>query len=78
VLYGAIGQYRPNSGALYAVLPPASGGGAWSYKTLHTFGTPASDGQDPTDAPVIRNGILYGATLYGGKDNLGTVYSLIP
>jgi uncharacterized repeat protein (TIGR03803 family) len=78
VLYGALGQYRHFAGSLYAVLPPASGGGVWSYKTLYTFGTPASAGQDPSSAPVIRNGILYGTTLDGGKANSGTVYSLTP
>lgn len=48
------------------------------FQQLYSFnGSP--DGDDPQYAPVAgANGVLYGTTLFGGPNNSGTVYELIP
>lgn len=63
-------------GSVYELLPRSSGG--WTFKTLHAFGA-GTDGQNPNVAPVLdSSGNLYGVTLDGGTNNLGTVYKLTP
>jgi uncharacterized repeat protein (TIGR03803 family) len=65
-------------------------GGAYGYGTvfkvtsagketvLHSFNSafPILDGAYPYAGLVLKNGILYGTTRYGGASNLGTVFSI--
>jgi len=44
---------------------------------VHSFGS-GTDSQEPEGNLVAVNGILYGATLFGGDQGFGTVYSLDP
>jgi hypothetical protein len=83
VLYGTTYNGGTNtSGAVFALLPPTSGGGSWTYKALHNFGS-GNDGAFPHSGVVIsEGGVLYGTTTYGGGTSCtfgcGTVYSLTP
>ena len=45
---------------------------------LHSFNSafPVLDGAYPYAGLVLKNGILYGTTRYGGPSNLGTVFSI--
>jgi hypothetical protein len=81
--------YGPGCGTAYAVTPPSEPGGAASYAILHTFkGPEQGDGAYPM-GPLIpgNNGVLYGATFYGGtgscsqsnvRTGCGAIYSLTP
>jgi uncharacterized repeat protein (TIGR03803 family) len=81
-LYGTTfngGRYQ--DGVLFSLTPPASAGGPWTQRVLHSFD--GIDGGDPTGAVVFGpGGVLYGTTVgktnYGGKPIDGTVFSLTP
>jgi len=54
-------------------------GGIWNQTTLHAFLGGSADGQNPQSGLVEdRRGNLYGATIYGGPNNCGTIYELSP
>jgi uncharacterized repeat protein (TIGR03803 family) len=61
------------AGAVFALKPPASGGGAWIEKVVATTGSPLG--------PIVwdANGVLYG-TAYdgGGVGAYGTAFSIVP
>jgi uncharacterized repeat protein (TIGR03803 family) len=56
--------------------------GSWTETILHAMhkgGGGSPDGQNPFDSVVFDNaGNLYGTTLAGGPDDLGTVFELTP
>jgi uncharacterized repeat protein (TIGR03803 family) len=56
--------------------------GSWTESILHALhqgGGGSPDGQNPFDSVVFDNaGNLYGTTLAGGPDDLGTVFKLTP
>jgi uncharacterized repeat protein (TIGR03803 family) len=63
---------------LVFALTPATGGG-WTMTTIHAFAGPPGDGSMPVDALIVdATGNLYGTTLFGGTDHLGTVFKLAP
>ena len=64
-------------GTVFQLVPPAKTGGTWAKKTIYSFS--GTDGVGP-DAGVVADslGNLYGTTLSGGVDGLGTVYQLTP
>jgi uncharacterized repeat protein (TIGR03803 family) len=67
-------------GAVYELSPPAAPGGAWTETTLHTFAG-GTDGGNPKGPLVLRKGLLYGATSYGGTPNAGsggTIFRVTP
>jgi uncharacterized repeat protein (TIGR03803 family) len=80
VLYGTTSSYA----TVYALVPPASSGGAWTEHDVHTF-TP-SLATNPEGGVVIgKDGVLYGTTGLGGgggsdcsPHGCGTVFSLTP
>ena len=84
VLYGTTsqgGDYGAGNGdgAVFALSPPATPGGSWSYASLYSFGGYPSDGVNPYMGVVIGgDGVLYGSTGYGGSSNGGTIFSLTP
>jgi uncharacterized repeat protein (TIGR03803 family) len=59
-------------GTVYA-LDPSSG----AETVLYSFGS-EPDGAQPYDSLLDMNGTLYGTTVAGGTDNLGTVFSVNP
>ncbi len=81
------------SGSLYGTTsfgggcgPPGTGtvfeltqtGGVWTEGILHCFAGNA-DGSYPQGGVTLdKNGVLYGTTVEGGTDNLGTVWKITP
>jgi uncharacterized repeat protein (TIGR03803 family) len=84
--YGGMTISRTAHGVLYGAGGPTTHGelyqlrqrhGAWKYSTLYTFHGP--DGDAPR-GPFFEDaeGSLYGATIYGGSANSGTVFEWNP
>jgi len=66
-------------GTVFSLTPPASPGGAWTEAVLHNFTGYPSDGANPFAGVVMgSDGVLYGATYYGGPSNVGTLFALKP
>ena len=67
-------------GTVFAVLPPASPGGAWVARMLHSFKGYPTDGSTPSSLAIGSGGVLYGTTNSGGIDCgvCGAVFSLTP
>jgi uncharacterized repeat protein (TIGR03803 family) len=78
VLYGTTAYGGVfNSGAVFQLSPPTSGG-AWTETVLYSFGG-TNDGTYPYAAVIAdANGVLYGTTNYGGASGMGVVYELTP
>jgi len=63
------------SGTIFELTPE---GGGWTEKVLHSFGN-GTDGAAPHAALILDGaGNLYGTTLDGGVDGLGTVFETTP
>jgi uncharacterized repeat protein (TIGR03803 family) len=62
-------------GVLLKFIPPASPGGTWTRKLVHSF-SGGSDGGVPNGIVLGSDGILYGATDWGGSNGGGTMYSV--
>jgi len=79
-LYGTSaygGTNGTSSGTVYELLPPATGGGAWTAVTLYSFTGINGDGVRPIAGLVMgANGEIYGATTNGGTGEYGTVYEV--
>ena len=83
VLYGTALNFGASTscsgvdcGTVFALLPPASPGDAWSEIVLHSF-TGGNDGAGPWASVVIgEHGGLYGTTSVGGSSNAGTVFQV--
>jgi len=70
-LYGttvAGGAY--GSGTVFEITPTGS------EKVVYSFGAAAGDGTFPYGSLLNVNGVLYGTTSQGGKNNAGTVFSV--
>jgi uncharacterized repeat protein (TIGR03803 family) len=93
VLYGTTydgGTGNCNSGSggcgtIYSLAPPENSGGEWIHTVLHAFTGQSSgalgDGANPyAGITVGSNGVLYGATFWGGRGRSqnGVVFSLVP
>ncbi len=69
-------------GTVFELTPPATPGGSWTARVLHTFSRQNGDGTSPRpDLAIGENGELYGTTVYGGDavgDGHGTVFRLTP
>jgi hypothetical protein len=53
--------------------------GGWTEDVLYSFGSRASDGSDPIDAPVLDpKGNIFGTTYRGGRYGDGTVFEMRP
>jgi uncharacterized repeat protein (TIGR03803 family) len=82
-LYGAAGEGDGNGsicghgcGTAVELSPPASGSGPWTEKTLYRF--PGSSSAKNPLAVAYANGLLYGATAYGGAQGQGALFVLSP
>ena len=74
-LYGTLADGGPaHAGAIFRLKPPAIKGGSWTEKTIYTFSGP--DGSGPLCQLLLYKGSLYGTTVIGGANNVGTVFQL--
>jgi uncharacterized repeat protein (TIGR03803 family) len=84
-IYGttALGGFY-GGGVVFEVSPPAQRGGAWTEKSLHSFGSGLDGFFSLAGVAVDADGNLFGTTEYGGDYNsycqsgCGTVYELSP
>jgi uncharacterized repeat protein (TIGR03803 family) len=81
-LIGATASSSKSAGTYGTIyeLTPASGTGEWMETILYNF-TGGSAGSFPTGKLIIRKGVVYGTSVYGGDGkNLGwgTVFRIIP
>src|SRR5215469_8594797 len=64
-------------GTVFALKPGKSG--TWTEQILHRFAGGNLDGGNPYAGVIFDNkGRLFGTTLFGGQDSLGTVFRLAP
>jgi len=80
-IYGAtVNNGLYGYGAVFKLTP--SGGGSWTYTSLHDFcsaGPPCSDGANPNASLVFdANGNIYGTTGGGGANGYGDVFEITP
>jgi uncharacterized repeat protein (TIGR03803 family) len=81
-LYGTTLEGGRAGGTVFALLPPQSGGTAWTENVLYAF-SGGSDGSYPNAELLDVNGTLYGTTSSGGLQACGgfacgTVFALTP
>ncbi len=82
ILYGLTNNGgASNNGVVFSLTPPTGApsepAGAWTQAVLYTF-TGGSDGAQPSGLVAGGDGVLYGATLFGGVSTNGVVFSLTP
>jgi len=76
--YGGFGNDGEGQGTIFQLSPRSPRGAKWQESQLHIFGKTQNDGTQPQGGLLRDNaGNLYGATLSGGDNNLGTVYELV-
>jgi uncharacterized repeat protein (TIGR03803 family) len=75
-LYGTTVYGGANGdGTVFELTPSGSGG--WRERVLHSFGV--TDGAYPHSGLIFDSaGNLYGTTVYGGANDYGTVFELMP
>ena len=67
------------SGSVFQLAPPVNAGGSWTFTTLHAFPFgPTTDGALPMGGLLLKNGVLYGATVNGGAIGGGAIFSIQP
>lgn len=78
-LYGTAAEGGcPGHPGVGIVFQLTQAGGVWTETILHCFAGGA-DGSYPQGGIILdKNGVLYGATVFGGTDNLGTVWKITP
>jgi len=77
-LYGTVqngGHY--GYGLVFALRPPTTSGAPWTEINIYNF-TGGLDGRSPISSLILKSGVLYGTTFYGGISRAGTVYSVAP
>jgi len=75
--YGGFGSNGMGQGTIFELSPFSPSKSKWKESELHAFGVLHSDGTQPQGGLLRDNaGNLYGTTLVGGDNNLGTVYEL--
>jgi uncharacterized repeat protein (TIGR03803 family) len=77
VLYGTAVLGGANAG-VGTVFKLTDAGGSWTETTLHSFAADAQDGAQPKAGLVQSGDVLYGTTLGGGANFLGTVFAVRP
>jgi len=53
-------------------------GGTWTRTQLYAFRGFPADGSVPFSGVTLNNGVLYGTTVFGGRNHPGTLYEVIP
>ena len=65
-------------GVVYRLTPPTTTGGPWGQRVLYAFGL-GNGGAHPMASLTLHGaGVLYGTASYGGTNNDGTVFQLVP
>jgi uncharacterized repeat protein (TIGR03803 family) len=67
-------------GTVFKLSPPSVKGAAWTESILYSFQGGTTDGANPDYVtPAFDNhGNLYGTTFFGGANDAGTVFRLVP
>jgi uncharacterized repeat protein (TIGR03803 family) len=76
-LYGTTQAGALGYGTVFKLTPPAKANGVWTINVLHSF-TQTEGSPSYGDLVFDKSGALYGATLFGGTFNHGTVFKLTP
>src|SRR5580704_9252321 len=71
------GSGRCGNGCGVAYKLTATSSSSWTYSTLHVF-SGGADGSQPSPLVFYGDGDLFGTTLLGGGDFLGTVFEITP
>ncbi len=66
-----------DAGVVFEMVAPKTSGGPWAERVLHNFGAAAKDGNTPAGSLLLRGGVLYGTTMYGGAGKNGVVFQLV-
>ena len=69
-LYGAAGQGTWNAGTLFSIHTDGTG-----FTNFYNF-TNGNDGNGPNGALILLENRLYGTTIGGGSNHVGTVFSV--
>ena len=78
-LYGASAYASGNSYGVVFELSPGKKGAPWTFKSLHAFETGSGDGLAPFGTLILdTEGNLYGTTVDGGANTIGTVFKVTP
>jgi uncharacterized repeat protein (TIGR03803 family) len=75
-LYGA--TFSGIFSAAYKLTPPAVLGRQWTETNLHTFGSSGDGANQVSTMTFDSAGNLYGTTVGGGANGLGTVFQFVP
>jgi uncharacterized repeat protein (TIGR03803 family) len=80
--YGSAGGSPSRGGVVFRMRPPALTGGVWSFDVLYSF-TGSPDGYDPLELTIVKGGVIFGVTAYGGtgqacQGGCGTVFEISP
>ncbi len=71
-IYGTTTYGAGSLGAVYEITPTGT------ETVLHSFQSNGTDGYHPYGGVILVGKTLYGTTLYGGANNVGTVFKLVP
>lgn len=64
-------------GTVFELSPPATQGGSWTEATLYAFQwVSRTDPTQPNGGLVLRNGSIFGTTVYGGQYVAGVAFQL--
>ena len=81
-LYGTTyyGGAHTYGGTVFMLKPPTPRQPSWTYRVIYRFKLDSSDGNAPSGALTVRDGIIYGTTYSGAnpKCGCGSVYRLRP
>ncbi len=68
-----------DQGSVFMLTPPKTPGAAWKEQVIFSFGPTNLSGYWPTAGVLLgAHGVLYGTTSYGGTNDAGTVFALVP
>ncbi|MHB8215670.1 MAG: choice-of-anchor tandem repeat GloVer-containing protein [Candidatus Sulfotelmatobacter sp.] len=67
-----------SAGTVFAMRPPSTVGGAWGYRTIHTFGGATDGAGSRAGVTIGPQRALYGTTANGGTTGDGIVFRLTP
>jgi hypothetical protein len=79
VLYGTASGGGNGSGEVYALTPPTSAGGTWTYTVLYLPpDLPPNHNSGPNQLTWGEGGVLYSTISLGGTSYQGAIFSLTP